>query len=102
VSLCIASSLSDSTGNPERHIARVHGSAVRTKEMNRMLKYFVAAQAAAMNAYDDLRSRENGQTMAEYGVVLAVITLGVVAALGFLSGGIGRAIDGVTSKLPGA
>jgi len=44
--------------------------------------------------------REEGQTMAEYGVVLAVITLGVVVALGLLSGGIQRAIDGVTSKLP--
>jgi Flp pilus assembly pilin Flp len=44
--------------------------------------------------------REDGQTMAEYGVVLAVITLGVVVALGLLSGGIGRAIDSVTSKLP--
>ena len=47
----------------------------------------------------DLR-REDGQTMAEYGVVLAVITLGVVVALGLLSGGIGNAIDGVTARLP--
>jgi Flp pilus assembly pilin Flp len=29
--------------------------------------------------------REEGQTMAEYGVVLAVITLGVIAALGLLA-----------------
>lgn len=67
-----------------------------------MLKLFVAAQARVMDAFDSLRESEKGQTMAEYGVVLAVITLGVVVALGLLSGGIGRAISGVTSKLPGA
>jgi Flp pilus assembly pilin Flp len=41
--------------------------------------------------------REDGQTMAEYGVVLAVITLVVVVALGALSGAIGTAIDSVTA-----
>ena len=44
-------------------------------------------------------SPEEGQTMAEYGVVLAVITLGVVVALTALSGGISSAIDTVVSKL---
>jgi Flp pilus assembly pilin Flp len=44
-------------------------------------------------------SVENGQTMAEYGVVLAVIALGVVVALGLLSGAISSAIDEVRSKL---
>jgi Flp pilus assembly pilin Flp len=45
-----------------------------------------------------LRARfqvEEGQTMAEYGVVLAVIALGVVVALGLLSGAISGAIDRV-------
>ncbi len=46
-----------------------------------------------------LREREEGQTMAEYGVVLAVITLGVVVALTALSGGITGAIDAVVTKL---
>jgi Flp pilus assembly pilin Flp len=67
-----------------------------------MLKLFIAAQTRVMDAYDSLREDEKGQTMAEYGVVLAVITLGVVVALGLLSGGIGRALSGVTSNLPGA
>jgi Flp pilus assembly pilin Flp len=40
--------------------------------------------------------REDGQTMAEYGVVLAVITLAVVVALAALSGAIGDAINAVT------
>jgi Flp pilus assembly pilin Flp len=49
-----------------------------------------------------LRARfqvEEGQTMAEYGVVLAVIAVTVVVALGFLSGAISGAIDKVTSIL---
>jgi Flp pilus assembly pilin Flp len=43
--------------------------------------------------------KENGQTMAEYGVVLAVITLGIVATLVLLSGGIQGALNSVISKL---
>jgi Flp pilus assembly pilin Flp len=46
--------------------------------------------------------REEGQTMAEYGVVLAVITLGVVAALGFLALAVTGKINAVTTKLGGA
>ncbi len=43
--------------------------------------------------------REEGQTMAEYGVVLAVITLGIVTTLGLLSGGINDALKSVISFL---
>ena len=43
--------------------------------------------------------REEGQTMAEYGVVLAVITLGIVATLVLLAGGINGALNSVISKL---
>jgi Flp pilus assembly pilin Flp len=42
---------------------------------------------------------EEGQTMAEYGVVLAVIAVGVVLALTALSGGISGAISKVVSNL---
>jgi Flp pilus assembly pilin Flp len=45
--------------------------------------------------------REDGQTMAEYGVVLAVIALGIIVALGFLSGAISEALDKVTAILKG-
>jgi Flp pilus assembly pilin Flp len=48
---------------------------------------------------DALRKREDGQTMAEYGVVLAVITIGVVAALGLLSGAISAALERVIGFL---
>jgi Flp pilus assembly pilin Flp len=43
--------------------------------------------------------KEEGQTMAEYGVVLAVITLGVVVTLGLLSTGIKGALNSVISYL---
>jgi Flp pilus assembly pilin Flp len=49
-----------------------------------------------------LRARyasEEGQTMAEYGVVLAVIAIGVVVALTALAGGISGAIDRVVGNL---
>ena len=49
--------------------------------------------------FKSLIRREDGQTMAEYGVVLAVITLGIVVALGFLSGAISGALDAVTAIL---
>jgi Flp pilus assembly pilin Flp len=43
--------------------------------------------------------REEGQTMAEYGVVLAVITLGVIVALGTLATGITGKITNVANDL---
>ncbi len=46
--------------------------------------------------------KEEGQTMAEYGVVLAVITVLSIAAFNELSGGITQAINNVTSVLTGA
>ena len=44
-------------------------------------------------------AREEGQTMAEYAVVLAVITVATVAVFTALSGGIQGAINNVTSIL---
>ncbi|MGZ4317217.1 MAG: Flp family type IVb pilin [Gaiellaceae bacterium] len=44
--------------------------------------------------------KQEGQTMAEYGVVLAVITITALIAFTALSGGISQAINHVTSILP--
>ena len=59
-----------------------------------------------MTFLSDLRERltsllkvENGQTMAEYAVVLAVITVATVAVFTALSGGISGAINNVTGLL---
>jgi Flp pilus assembly pilin Flp len=43
--------------------------------------------------------REEGQTMAEYGVVLGVIVIGVIAAIGTLALAITGKLDAVTAKL---
>lgn len=42
---------------------------------------------------------ESGQTMAEYAVVLGVITIAVVVALTTLSGKIGSVLGSVTSAM---
>jgi len=45
------------------------------------------------------RKRQEGQTMAEYAVVLGVITLAVVGVFTALSGGISGAISNVTTNI---
>jgi Flp pilus assembly pilin Flp len=50
--------------------------------------------------FRSLPRREEGQTMAEYGVVLAVITIGAVAAFTALSGGIAGAINRAIALIP--
>jgi Flp pilus assembly pilin Flp len=45
--------------------------------------------------------REEGQTMAEYGVTLAVITLAILGIFTALSGGIQGALNRVIGLLPG-
>jgi Flp pilus assembly pilin Flp len=52
-----------------------------------------------MNLRNRLR-REDGQTAAEYAVMLGVITAGIVLALGALSGGVANALQRVVDLLP--
>jgi Flp pilus assembly pilin Flp len=60
-----------------------------------------------MNISDTLRfaranwRKQEGQTMAEYGVILAVITVGIVAAVTALSDGVKKAIGNVVTSLGG-
>jgi pilus assembly protein Flp/PilA len=61
-----------------------------------MLNVFVSIQNRLAMMRD-----ERGQTMAEYGVVLAVIAVIVVGALTALSGGITGALDNVRGVLGG-
>jgi Flp pilus assembly pilin Flp len=44
-------------------------------------------------------TREDGQTMAEYGVVLSVIAIGVLGALTLLSGSVANALARVAGYL---
>jgi Flp pilus assembly pilin Flp len=46
-----------------------------------------------------LRRREDGQTMAEYGVILAVITVAIIAALLLLASGIRENLMSVVGVL---
>jgi Flp pilus assembly pilin Flp len=50
---------------------------------------------------NSLRRREDGQTMAEYGVLLAVVTLAVVASMMLLATNMRAAFEFVAGLLPG-
>jgi Flp pilus assembly pilin Flp len=69
----------------DRPLARDQG-----EEVNHMTKLYIWAL--------NLRE-EKGQTMAEYGVVLAVITLLIVGTLTALSGAINGTLSSVAGKL---
>ena len=60
-----------------------------------MLKAFTYVQTLAA----ELRTRQEGQTMAEYAVVLAVITVAIIATLALLSGGIKNALEDIAKVL---
>jgi Flp pilus assembly pilin Flp len=68
-------------------LARRKARLIQRREVNQVLKLF--------NAF----RREEGQTMAEYGVVLAVITIAVFGALALLSGNIVGAITRVAAYI---
>lgn len=73
--------------SPSTALARRKARLIRGREVNQVLKLF--------NAF----KREEGQTMAEYGVVLAVITIAVFGALALLSGNIVSAINRVAGYI---
>ena len=66
-----------------------------------MLKLFASTQAFAASTRVALRRREDGQTMAEYGVMLTVITIAVITAISLLSQNVQNAITTVAGLLPG-
>jgi Flp pilus assembly pilin Flp len=66
-----------------------------------VLKLFAFMQAFGASTADALERREEGQTMAEYGVLLAVVTLAVVASLTLLSDNLRGAFENLAGILPG-
>ena len=60
-----------------------------------MLKLFVSLQTRVM----ELRDRQDGQAFAEYGLILAIIAIGLFVALDFLRGQLVTVFDTVASKL---
>ena len=54
--------------------------------MSVMVDALNAVAVRAQNAWFRMRDEESGQTLVEYGLIIALIALACVAALGFLSG----------------
>lgn len=63
------------------------------------MKLLAYAQLFATETYDSLRTREEGQSMAEYAVVLAVVTALVIGAITLLSGNVQNAITNVANLI---
>jgi Flp pilus assembly pilin Flp len=71
------------------------GHGIKDSRGATMIKLYTFIQSLAAVARDS----ESGQTMAEYAVVLAVVTIAIIGALSFLAGGISSALSSVTSTL---
>ncbi len=50
------------------------------------MRFFDAICVRAQNAWFAARDEESGQTLVEYALIIAVIALGALVALAFLSG----------------
>jgi Flp pilus assembly pilin Flp len=74
-------------GSKPPHSRSLSLSRNRRREAKQVLRLF--------DLFASLRNREDGQTMAEYGVVLAVITIAVFGALSLLSKNIADALTRV-------
>jgi Flp pilus assembly pilin Flp len=66
----------------------------------KVLEFYTNLQTFVASIRERLVRDEQGQTMAEYGVVLGVITVLCIVAFTALSGAISGAIDAVTAILP--
>jgi pilus assembly protein Flp/PilA len=53
-----------------------------------------------VTGFPAVRRDESGQTMAEYGVILALVTLAVLGAMTMLSGSISGALEAVAGVFP--
>lgn len=80
-------------GSYPKHTSSFLPSRSRRREVNQVLKF--------LNTLASYSKRDEGQTMAEYGVVLAVITIAVFGALALLSGNIVTAIERVAGFVAG-
>jgi Flp pilus assembly pilin Flp len=63
-----------------------------------MLKLFVALQTR----YAELRDSERGQAYVEYGILLAIVAVGLIVVLTAFSGKIGDAFNALAGKVDGS
>ncbi len=59
----------------------------------------VSARSYARTALRSLGGRDDGQTMAEYAVVLGMITVAIVGVFTALSGGVSSALQAVSGAI---
>jgi Flp pilus assembly pilin Flp len=59
----------------------------------------MSARSYARDALRSLRRSEDGQTMAEYAVVLSMITIGIVGVFAALSEGVRSALQAVGTAI---
>ena len=78
-------------GSNAQNVSSFYSSRNRRREVKQVLRLF--------DLFASFRNREEGQTMAEYGVVLAVITIAVFGALALLSGNIVGALTRVAGYI---
>lgn len=64
-----------------------------------MVEVINGAAVRLQNTWFRLRNNESGQTLVEYGLIIAIVALGAVVALGFLSGKINDLFQKTGNKL---
>ena len=64
-----------------------------------MVDLINAAVVRLQNTWFRARDEESGQTLVEYGLIIAIVALGAVVALGFLSGKINDLFSKTGNKL---
>ena len=62
-----------------------------------MLKIFVALQ----NRFAELRDREEGQAYVEYGVLLAIVAIGLIVTMGFFRTDLVNAFNRIRTSVQG-
>ena len=77
-------------------------STTQTQESRTILPDHSKGGELVLKPFDFTQAfREEGQTMAEYGVLLALVTLTVLASLTLLSNNVRAAFESVAGILPG-
>jgi len=64
-----------------------------------MSDLFTKLLVATQNTVSELRDREEGQTLVEYALILALVSIGTIAALLALTGKINGVFNDITDAL---